>query len=194
MNDKGLLPISIKILHDDIADTKTQAAAAKRGGMDDMGGDAYHDETFLSAENAYHTITIIGKYISDSLGTGELLERPVQFDTIQIGHVVKVRFLNDPDIDKDSIVTIHLVSSGDKKALSSYAKSDITFKSKYDNGLSSMIISVDTVLGQSLQTRKRGDRGVYEGLDEIGNAKNYRFIVETSDDAIETTPLFNLEG
>lgn len=189
-----LLPISVKILAEQITEAGEKAIESKQGGMEDAGGDAYHDEAFSLAENQFHLHTIRKSQMIESLGAGEIMRRPLQFETVEVGHAIRIRFLNDPFIDKRQTVTLHLVSPGDKKALTSYADKNPIFKSEFNDGESSLIVSTASSLGQSLLGKSKGIRGVYGGLDEIGQPFEYRFQIEDQDDALIVSPLFDLES
>lgn len=189
-----LLPISIQVLIKEIELARKKAIESKQGGMGDMGGDAYHDETFALAENEFHMHTIRQDQMLGSLGSGELLERPRQFEIVEIGHTILLRFLNDPYIDKSQVVRIHLVSAGDKKALDKYGENHPTFVDQYNDGETTMIVSTSSPLGQALIGLGKGERGKYIGQDELGDPIDYKFEIGSAENALAVTPLFDLEA
>jgi transcription elongation GreA/GreB family factor len=193
MNDSKMLPITRRLLEGQIQDTGKRAQKEKRGGMDEMGGDGYHDEQFVTAENAFHLYTIMGAKYNSLMGTGQLLDKPEQNDVIEMGHVVTINFLNDPFIERDVSVVVHLLSAADKQALDQYSKSNGSFKQQYNNGHDTMIVSIDSALGSALLGKQRGEKGSYKGLDELNEATNLKFAVVDKPESIDVTTLFDLE-
>jgi hypothetical protein len=128
------------------------------------------------------------------LGAREVLSVPNQFNSVQVGHVVRVKLIGDPYMKGVASTKIHLVTSADKKALDIYFKDKEEQLQTYDDGKNQMIVSSSTSLGKVLIGRKKGDRGYYEGINDYDEKVNYRFEIIDAEDSINVTPLFYLES
>lgn len=69
-------------------------------------GDGYHDETVQLFEREKQNAQLRLQRISDLLRTAEVQEEPAQFETVELGHSVRVNLLDDPDANEPVEVTI----------------------------------------------------------------------------------------
>src|SRR5688572_19372480 len=146
LDNLGILPITNKLLRYGMKTYGQKAIESKRGGMDEAGGDAYHDEQFADAENNFYLNEIRKKDASILLGNGEIMSIPDQNHTAMPGHMIIIKIKNDPYIPKGTKTVVHLVSDADKQALDQYCVVNSDFRNRFNNEETSMIMSISSPL------------------------------------------------
>lgn len=180
-----MLPWTIKMLKAQEADFRAKKIShLTASGQESDDGDADDSEFFRLAHAESQIAEFLEKTSTSLLAGANELQRPGQNVTVQLGHMVKVRLLDDPDaVDlgiKETI--IHLLSTADAQVLNKVLAND----SRFTDRVSQLIVSIDSPLGQALVGRERGETFTYQGGHE-----EFRARVLRGNEAIEATYFFD---
>lgn len=180
-----MLPWTIKMLrHQEEAYREKKVNHLVASGQEANDGDADDSEFFRLAHAESQVAEFLEKTSASLLAGASELQRPEQNMTVELGHMVKVRLLDDPDAVDMGIkeTVIHLLSTGDAQILSKVLISDQRFVDR----VSQLIVSIDSPLGKALLGRTRGETFFYQGGHE-----QFRARVLNVEDAINATYFFD---
>ncbi|MFH1407947.1 MAG: hypothetical protein ABIG91_02825 [Patescibacteria group bacterium] len=167
-----ILPRTKQLLQEDIKNRKEEATEISKEGADLWEGDQWHSTAYREQQNRKE-IAIRYLQLIDNGTIFENLSKPKQVEHVEIGHMIKVKLLDDPDAIEARVpyTLIHIFTHFDSKYLDS----------QFD-GVSEIIVSNETPIGKALIGRERGDKTTY--------LQNLRLEILNSEDAIQISSLF----
>lgn len=168
-----ILPRTKELLKEDIKERKNSAKDISKEGANLWEGDQWHSTTYREQQNRKE-IAIRYLQLIDKGEIFEDLPQPGQTKTIEVGHMVKAKLLDDQEIINAKIpfTLIHIFSSYDSRYLSTL----------FDD-LNEMIVSDETPIGKALLGKQRGDKTTY--------LEKQRIEILESEDAIQISSLFD---
>jgi len=130
-----LLPRTRELLEKDIQSRREKATSISRQGTDIWEGDQWHSSAYRTQQNRKEVAILFLQLIDRGLRL-ENLPKPTQTDHVQIGHMVKVRLLDDPEIAQAAIPysIVHVLT-----------KEDSQYLGPLFDGLHEMIVSHETL-------------------------------------------------
>lgn len=153
-------PISKKIAQEIIEITDEKANFRKREGTGDKGGDAYHDEVFLSSEREFYQLKAEAGRLRFLVEGKEELLAPESNEEIQVGHRVKFYWIGD---NTSEPMVAHLVSETDNLILGKE-----TFMGETGKKIISRLrenkeitLSAASPVGRALVGKRRGEKIPY---------------------------------
>lgn len=168
-----MLPKTKDLLEADIEKRKKEVVDISKQGADLWEGDQWHSTAYREQQQKKDIAIRFLQMIDRLNGRIETLKKPIQNDKIEIGHMVKVKLMDDVEIARAGIPfsIIHV-----------FSKEDVNYlKGEFDD-IREMIVSNESPLGQTLIGLKRGDKATY--LD------NQRLQILSDEDAINASSLF----
>lgn len=168
-----MLPKTITLLEADIEKRRTEVVDISKQGADLWEGDQWHSTAYREQQQKKELAIRFLQLIDQKKGKIEPLSKPSQNDCVEIGHMVKVRLLDDIDIVEAglSFSVIHVLAKEDAQYLGG----------KFDN-IREMIVSSETPIAKVLIGLRRGDNATY--------LNNQRLQILNCDDAISISSFF----
>lgn len=147
-----MLPGTKKLLEEDIKKRRDELIDISKQGAELWEGDQWHSSAYRDQQVRKEFAIRFLQLIDQKGGRIEVLSKPTQNDHVEIGHMVKVKLLDDIDIVEAKIPfsRIHVLTKEDAQYLGS----------KFDN-MSEMIVSSESPLGGALIGLRRGDSATY---------------------------------
>ena len=169
-----MLPQTKHLLEQDIEERRSEVADISRQGAELWEGDQWHSKGFREQQRKKELAIRFLQMIDQKSGRIEVLDKPKQNDHIEVGHMAKIKLLDDPDVIEANIShsTIHILSS-----------EDALYLGKLFDNLSEMIVSLESPIGSALLGKKRGEIATY--LDRN------RLQILNDEDAITASNLFD---
>ncbi|MFH1407952.1 MAG: hypothetical protein ABIG91_02850 [Patescibacteria group bacterium] len=169
-----MLPKTKKILEADIERRRSEVREISLRGAAIAGdGDGWHSTTYRAQQVQKEVAIRYMQLVDQKGGSIEVLTKPLQNESVEIGHMVKVNLLDHLEIIEAKIPfsVIHILS-----------KEDAQYLDKEFDNIKEMIVSNKSPIGKVLLGLKRGDNTTY--LD------NQRLQVLKDEDAISVSSLF----
>ena len=168
-----MLPKTITLLEADIEKRRTEVLDISKQGADLWEGDQWHSTAYREQQQKKELAIRFLQLIDQKKGKIEPLSKPLQNDYVEIGHMVKVKLLDDIDVAQAGIPfsTIHVLTKEDAQYLGE----------EFDN-VKEMIVSSETPIAKALLGLKRGDDATY--------LNGQRLHVLNDEDAISGSSLF----
>jgi transcription elongation GreA/GreB family factor len=171
-----MLPNTKRLLEEDIQKRRDELVDISKQGADLWEGDQWHSSAYRDQQVRKEFAIRFLQLIDQKGGRIEVLSKPVQDDIVEIGHMVKAKLLDDPDVIEAKIPfsVIHVLT-----------KEDVQYLGGLFDNLSEMIVSLESPIGSALQGKKRGEVTTY--------LQRNRLQVLDSEDAIKASNLFDKE-
>lgn len=164
---KDKLAVKVQSLRQKLRDLEVSSADAHSG-------DAWHSSSYRILITEQDSVRAMLMQEMESLDNAEIISVPTQTDVVEIGHVVKVKFLDDEEFSPKQTIRVHILGSRDTQFIDT-------------DDQHSIVISAKSPIGKSLLGHQRGDEVTY--LDGL------RARLVSTEDAIEVSGYFNtLEG
>lgn len=169
----SMLPDTKRLLEEDIEKRRDELANISKQGADLWEGDQWHSSAYRDQQVRKELAIRFLQLIDEKGGRIDILSKPTQHDCVEIGHMVKVKLLDDIDVIEAKLPfsVIHVLTKEDAQYLGS----------EFDN-VREMIVSSESPIGKTLIGKKRGDIANY--------VNNLRLQVLNEEDAITTSSLF----
>jgi len=147
-----MLPQTKQLLENDIQRKRDELASISREGAGLWEGDQWHSTTYREQQRQKELAIRLLQMIDQKGGKIEVLDKPKQNDHIEVGHMAKIKLLDDPDVIEAKIPhsTIHVLSS-----------EDALYLGKLFDNLNEMIVSLESPIGVALLGKKRGEIAIY---------------------------------
>lgn len=168
-----MLPKTITLLEADIEKRRNEVIDISKQGADLWEGDQWHSTAYREQQQKKELAIRFLQMIDQKNGKIEPLSKPSQNDYVEVGHMVKIRLLDDIDAVEARIPfsMIHVLTKEDAQYLGA----------EFDN-IREMIVSSETPIAQVLLGLKRGDNATY--------LNNQRLQVLKDEDAISASSFF----
>jgi len=168
-----MLPKTITLLEADIEKRRTEVLDISKQGADLWEGDQWHSTAYREQQQKKELAIRYLQLIDQKKGKIEPLSKPSQNDHVEVGHMVKVKLLDDTDVVEAGLPfsLIHVLTKEDAQYLGS----------EFDN-IREMIVSSETPIAKVLLGLRRGDNATY--------LNDQRLQVLKDDDAISTSSFF----
>jgi hypothetical protein len=178
--EKKIFPISKKMAQEMIEIINEEANFRKREGtVGDKGGDAYHDEVFLSSEREFYRLKAEAGRLRLLVEGKEELLAPESNEEIQLGHRVKFYWIED---NTSELIVAHLVSETDSLILGKKTFIGETGKkiiSKLEKN-KEIALSAASPVGRALVGKRRGEKIPYNP----GEGKQTNLLISKEPEAI----------
>mgnify|MGYP001565000190 CR=1 FL=1 len=169
-----MLPRTKSLLGEDIKKRRSTVADISREGAGLWEGDQWHSTTYREQQRQRELAIRHLLMIEQKGGKIEALPKPSQNTQIEVGHMVKISLLDDPDI-KEAEISFSLVHV--------LTTEDAFYLGKLFDNVKEMVVSHVSSIGSTLLGRKRGEIVTYLP----GN----RLQVLGDEDAIRVSNLFD---
>jgi hypothetical protein len=170
-----MLPKTAELLKEDIAVRRKELDNVSQQGNEIWsGGDQWHSTTFKNQQQRQEVTMLFLQLATRKEGKTEVLQKPSQTETVEIGHMIKVKLPDDQDIIEAGVEhsLIHLLSEDDAHYLGPLF-----------DGLREMVAADISPLGKALTGLRRGMTAKY--------LKDSRLQVLDTEDAIQVSNLFD---
>jgi len=167
-----ILPRTKELLKEDVNIRREEARKISKEGANLWEGDQWHSTTYRQ-QQLRKEIAIRYLQLIDNGAIFENLEKPKQVESVEVGHMVKVNFLDDEEIKAAKIpfTRVHIFTKFDSQYL----------QGQFDD-INEILVSNESPIGKALINRKRGEKIIY--------LKGLRLEILDSKDSIETSSLF----
>ncbi len=168
-----MLPKTITLLETDIEKRRNEVIDISKQSADLWEGDQWHSTAYREQQQKKELAIRFLQMIDQKKGKIEPLSKPSQNNHVEVGHMVKIRLLDDIDVVEARIpfTIIHVLTKEDAQYLGA----------ELDN-IREMIVSSETPIAQALFGLKRGDNATY--------LKDQRLQILTGEDAISASSFF----
>ncbi len=169
-----MLPQTKKLLEEDIRRRRSEVDDISKTGAGLWEGDQWHSTAYREQQCQKELAIRLLQMIDSKNGKIEEIPRPLQNTLVEVGHMVKISLLDDPDIIAAGIQSslVHVLTIEDAFYLGG----------SFDN-LKEMIVSPVSPIGSALLGKKREEIGTY--------LQSNRFQVLGDKDAIRISNLFD---
>ena len=168
-----MLPVTKKLLEQDIERRRSAVVDITKQGASIWEGDQWHSTTFREQQRQRELAIRFLQMIDQKSGKIEVIHKPEQNTYIELGHMAKVKLLDDSEMIEARIPysLVHILTS-----------EDVLYIGKLFGNLNEIVVSYSSPIGGALLGKRRGEVTTYlqgsriEVLDDI--------------DAIEASNLF----
>lgn len=174
-----MLPKTRVAFDKDLESRQKRVITISQTGADLWEGDQWHSTTYREQQSEKERAIRHLQMLTPKLGILETLPKPQQNDTVEVGHMVKVKLPNDPEIAKAGVehTLVHVL-----------APDDFVYLGDAFDGIQEMIIPFTSPLAKALIGLKRGEKGLY--YMEGKGKEEARVQVLDIEDAIALSSLF----
>jgi len=167
-----MLPQTKQLLEEDIRKRKSEVVDISKEGAGLWEGDQWHSTGYREQQRKRELAIRFLQMIDGKGGRIEVLHKPEQNVHIEVGHMAKIRLLDDPDIIEARISNsiVHVLT-----------EEDVLYLSHLFDNLNEMIVSQESPIGGALLGRMRGETATY--------LQGNRLQVLESEDAIRVSNL-----
>jgi len=169
-----MLPQTKQLLEKDIRKRRSEVVDISKEGAGLWEGDQWHSTGYREQQRKRELAIRLLQMIDEKSGKIEVLHKPKQDNHIEVGHMAKIKLLDDPDIIEAGISNsiVHILT-----------KEDVLYLGQLFDNLGEMIVSQESPIGGALLGRMRGEVATY--------LQGNRLQVLESKDAIRVSNLFN---
>lgn len=168
-----MLPRTKTLLEADIEKRRRELAEISKEGASLWEGDQWHSTAYRQQQQKKELAIRFLQLIDQKGGKIEELAKPEQNDHVEVGHMVKVKLLNDKAVQTAGVPfsLIHVLTKEDAQYL----------RGEFDNVVE-MVVSTDSPMGKGLLGLRRGEVKIY--------LQEQKLQVIDTEDAISVSYLF----